>query len=79
MVSFHVGCYVDLPTSVVHCDGTVDRPVTEFGECGSFPFVVLSDVLGQLNGRDTDGQGSEQAAGVDLGELVMVADQDELP
>ena len=74
-----IGSYVDLPTSVVHCNGTVDRPVTEFGKCGSFPLLILSDVLNQLDGRDTDGQGSEQAASVDLGELVMVADHYELP
>src|SRR3990172_3089371 len=53
--------------------------MAEFGQCGSFPFLVLSDVLGQLDGGEASRQGGEEAAGVDLGELAMVADQDELP
>jgi hypothetical protein len=62
------GSDVDPAASVVHADGTVDRPVAEFGEDGSFPVVFLSDVVGEFDNREADGECSVEAAGVDLGE-----------
>jgi len=52
--------------------------VAELGERFSFPGVVLAAVLGELDRLETHGEGGEGAAGVDLGELVMVADEDDL-
>jgi hypothetical protein len=40
--------------------------------------LVLSDVLDQLCGREAGHQCSEETTGVDLRELMVVADEDEL-
>lgn len=69
----------DPVTSVVHGDGPVNRAVAELGESCAFLQVMLADVFGEFNGGEADGEGSEETAGVDLGELVGVADKDELP
>ena len=41
-----VGGNNDLAASVIHRDGAADRPVTQLGEGGSFPVLILPDVVG---------------------------------
>jgi hypothetical protein len=38
----------------------------------------LAAVLGQLAGAESEAEGAEAAAGVDGGQLLVVADQDDL-
>ena len=45
-----VGGNNDLAASVILRDGAADRPVTKLGEGCSFPFLVLSDVVGEFDG-----------------------------
>ena len=72
------GGEVDFAASVVHCHRPGHRALAQLCECGSFPVLVLADVLSQLDGREAGYKGGEEATGVDLGELMVVADQDEL-
>ena len=51
----------------VGLDRLVHGSVSELGEGGAFPWVVLADVVGQLNGGEPVGESPEQAPGVDLG------------
>ena len=58
-----------------HRDGDVAG--AQFGERVLFPGCVLTSVHGQFrNGARACGCGRESASGVDLGELVVIADQD---
>ncbi len=51
----------------VRLDRLVDGSVAELGEGGAFPWVLLADVVGQLNGGEPVGESPEQSTGVDLG------------
>ncbi len=64
--------------SAIHGDRPAHRAIAKFGEGGPLPFVGLADVLRQLHGRKPVGESAKQAAGVDLGELAVIADEDEL-
>ena len=44
-----------------------------------FPGLVLTDVGSQAHGGEPVGEGPEETSGVDLGHLVVVADQDQFP
>jgi hypothetical protein len=63
-----------LPVSV-DGDRGGDIAVTYLGERLSFPGVVLTAVLGELDGRGAPGELGEGAASVDLGQLSGVADE----
>src|SRR5207244_2114800 len=52
--------------------------VAELGQGVAFPAFSLPAVLGELDGVKAGGEGGEGAAGFDLGELVVVADEDDL-
>jgi hypothetical protein len=60
----------------VERDGRV--AVAEFVEGSLFPEVGLPSVVGELDGGKPGRQGAVEAAGVDLGQLVRVADQHHL-
>ena len=53
--------------------------MAEFGQGVTFPFLVLSNVFGQLDCGEAYCESGEESAGVDFGELVVVSDQDEFP
>ena len=70
----------DAPVGEVGLDGAGDRPVAQVGEGVLFPRLALATVDGQLgHTAGVDGGGGEPAAGADLGELVVVADQQHPP
>ena len=51
----------------VRLDRLVDGSVAEVGAGGAFPWVLLSDVVGQLHGGEPGGESPEEATGVDFG------------
>ncbi len=60
----------------VGLDGSGDRPVTQVGEGGLLPRLALAAVDAQLGDTaGVHGGGGEPAAGADLGQLVVVTDQ----
>ena len=59
-------------------EGCIGVAVPEFVERGLFPAVLLPPVVGELDRRQSGGEGTEQPAGVDLGQLVWVTDQNDL-
>ena len=66
----------DAAVGEVGVDGAGDGPVAQLGERGLFPRLALAAVDGQLgDAAGVVGGGGEPAAGADLGELVVVADQ----
>ena len=52
--------------------------VVELGECVAFDWVAVAAVLGEADRVEPLGEGGEDAAGFDRGELVVVTDQDDL-
>jgi hypothetical protein len=56
----------------------VDVAVAELGERVDLPCFGLAPVDGELDGREAGGERPEQSAGVDLGQLVGVADEHDL-
>ena len=54
--------------------GVVDQPASDQVEGFAFPGLVLPTVLGQLAGAEAQAEGAEAAAGLDGGELPVVAD-----
>jgi hypothetical protein len=69
---------VDPAVLAVGGQGSVRVTVAELVERGLFPHVGLPPVVGEFGGGESGGQGAEQAAGVDLGELVGVAGEHDL-
>jgi hypothetical protein len=58
--------------------GLLDEPGADQVEGFTFPGLVLAAVLGELAGAETQAEGTEAAAGVDRGQLPVIADQDHL-
>jgi hypothetical protein len=58
--------------------GLLDQPGADKVEGFTFPGLVLAAVLGQLAGAEAEAEGAEAAAGVDWGQLPVIADQDHL-
>jgi hypothetical protein len=56
----------------------VDQPAPDEVEGFAFPRLVLSAVLSQLAGPETEAEAMEAATGIDRGQLPLVADQDHL-
>jgi hypothetical protein len=54
------------------------QPAPDEVEGFAFPGLVLAAVLGQFGGAEAKAEGAEAAAGVDRGQLPVVADQDHL-
>ena len=54
------------------------QPVADQLQGLAFPGLVLAAVLGQLAGAEAEPQGAEAAAGVDRGQLPVIADQHHL-
>src|SRR6202034_2148834 len=48
---------------------------TQFGQTGPLPLLALAAVLGQLDRVESFGQGGEGTACRDLGELTMIANE----
>ena len=71
------GVGVDAAVFVVCGDGVVDVAVAKLGEGGAFPGLVLAPVLGEADGFESFAECAQEPAGVDLGELVGVADEDD--
>ena len=70
----------DVAVVVVGAEPGLGVAVAQFVEGGVFPHGVLAAVdrqLGDVGSEEVDG-GGEDAAGADLGELVVVADEDHL-
>ena len=70
----------DVAVVVVGAEPGEGVAVAQFVERGVFPLGVLAAVDGQLGdvgAEEVDG-GGEHAAGADLGELVVVTDEDHL-
>ena len=53
----------------------VDQPRADQLEGFAFPGLVLAAVLGELAGAEAEAEGAEAAAGVDGGQLPVIADQ----
>jgi hypothetical protein len=75
---FGGGGSVDPAVLAVGGESSVDLAVAELVERDLFPHVLLPPVVGQFDRGEPGGQGAEQAAGVDLGQLVGVADEHDL-
>src|SRR5205807_9846069 len=69
---------VEAVVGLVGGEGDVGVSVAELGQGVAFPAFSLAAVLGELDGVKAGGEGGEAAAGFDLGELVVVADEDDL-
>jgi hypothetical protein len=69
---------VDTVMLPVGGEGGVGVAVTEFVERGLLPVQLLAAVVGELDRRQSGGQGVEQSAGVDLGQLAGVTHQHDL-
>jgi hypothetical protein len=59
-------------------DGFVDQARADQLQGLAFPGLVLAAVLGQLAGAEAEAEGAEAAAGVDGGQLPVIADQHHL-
>ena len=72
-----VGVVADGDAAVVEVgvEGVGGVAVAELAERFDLPFVLLASVVLQLDRRQPRGEGGEQAAGGDLGELLRVADE----
>ena len=70
---------VDASVVLVGLEGGLDVAVAELVEGGALPWFVLAPVDGEFGGSGAGGGdgGGEGAAGGDLGELVVVADEDD--
>lgn len=68
----------DPPVPAVGRDGVGGVTVAELVERVDLPAVLLAAVVVELDGGQPRGEGAEQAAGVDLGQLVRVPDEDHL-
>ena len=56
----------------------LDQPGADQLEGFAFPGLLLAAVLGQLRGSQAEAEGAEAAAGVDRGQLPVIADQHHL-
>ena len=56
----------------------LDQPGADQLEGFAFPGLLLAAVLDQLGGAEAEPEGAEAAAGVDRGQLPVIADQDHL-
>ena len=56
----------------------LDQPTADQLEGLAFPGLLLAAVLGQLAGAEAEAEGAEAAAGVDRGQLPVIADQHHL-
>jgi len=54
------------------------QPISDQLEGLAFPGLLLPAVLGQLGGAQAETEGAEAAAGVDGGQLPVIADQHDL-
>jgi hypothetical protein len=52
----------------------LDQPAPDQVEGFAFPGLLLATILHQLGGAQPEAEGAEAAAGVDRGELPVVAD-----
>ena len=59
-------------------EGDVGVAVAQFGQGVAFPAFPLAAVLGEFDRVEADGQSGEAAAGLDLRQLTVVADEDDL-
>ena len=62
----------------VRTERDVEIPVAEVAQRLALPSVALAAVLGQRDARQSLRQGGQQTAGIDLGQLAGVADEDDL-
>ena len=68
----------DAAVPIEEGEGTVDVSVAQLVESVSFDGVLLAAVLDRRHGAEGVGEGGEGAAGFDLGELAVVADEYDL-
>lgn len=68
----------DAAVLAVGGDGLGRVAVAELVERVGLPVRRLAPVVGELDGRQPGGEGAEQPAGVDLGELARVTDEHDL-
>ena len=66
---------MDAAVVLVGAEGPVGGAGAEAGQGLAFPVGVLASVLVEFDRAEAGGQAGEGAAGVDLGELVVVADE----
>lgn len=59
-------------------EGLVDSAVAEVDERLAFVVGALAAIGGEGDGVEPVGEGSEESAGIDLGELAVVVDGDDL-
>src|SRR5947209_3845246 len=69
---------MDASVGLVRLERSVGITTSQLGKCGAFPGFDLALVLCELAGVEAGGEAGEGAAGVDLGQLMMVPDQHDL-